>query len=428
LKALEKDREKRYQSAAELAGDIRRYLKGEPTDARPPTAWIKACRWITRHPVFATCIACAFLGAIIIAGPLIVFWHLNTRPYGIVRLRDGMIVRANDGEPIDEVNLHTRSGNVLHTWGGKASSIVKAKLVARPSGMGGGKVALIGYNDNTVDSIRNTLSVYDLNGDLETPIWSQRIKTEDILFQLRRDRDFVGEQFCVRPSIVADVFPDSNHSGDEIVVIFGPETSQRIIRIYDLSGKLLYQVWHDGDMRPPYWMADARLLIFAGENALINWDRKGNPRNPDRNPFVVFALRPEPGHIGDSDYLQPEAGDDPLSPVWYKCLWLNKIPASRDHIQWVTTALPTGRNLGRIVRINILVDDKHSVCWTIDAFGNEIPNTRIPSDTYKRNQLLPDGDPDKLPNPDVFYLAPVPSIGSSSDGSEETLNQIPRIP
>ncbi|UCC32137.1 MAG: tetratricopeptide repeat protein, partial [Phycisphaerales bacterium] len=37
LKALEKDRERRYQSATELARDIRRYLAGEAIAARPPS-------------------------------------------------------------------------------------------------------------------------------------------------------------------------------------------------------------------------------------------------------------------------------------------------------------------------------------------------------------------------------------------------------
>ena len=37
-KALEKDKARRYASAAELAADIRRYLRDEPIVARPPSA------------------------------------------------------------------------------------------------------------------------------------------------------------------------------------------------------------------------------------------------------------------------------------------------------------------------------------------------------------------------------------------------------
>jgi eukaryotic-like serine/threonine-protein kinase len=37
-KALEKNKNRRYASAADLAGNIRRYLKDEPIIARPPSA------------------------------------------------------------------------------------------------------------------------------------------------------------------------------------------------------------------------------------------------------------------------------------------------------------------------------------------------------------------------------------------------------
>ncbi len=36
MKAMEKDRDRRYESAAQFADDIRRYLKQEPVTARPP--------------------------------------------------------------------------------------------------------------------------------------------------------------------------------------------------------------------------------------------------------------------------------------------------------------------------------------------------------------------------------------------------------
>ncbi len=48
-KALEKDRERRYASAAELAADIRRYLAGEPITARPPSAWYVLRKFAGRH-------------------------------------------------------------------------------------------------------------------------------------------------------------------------------------------------------------------------------------------------------------------------------------------------------------------------------------------------------------------------------------------
>lgn len=50
LKALEKDPLRRYPSAAALADDLRRFLAGQPTIARPLPAWSKAAKWSRRHP------------------------------------------------------------------------------------------------------------------------------------------------------------------------------------------------------------------------------------------------------------------------------------------------------------------------------------------------------------------------------------------
>ncbi|MBG79762.1 MAG: hypothetical protein CMJ39_03505 [Phycisphaerae bacterium] len=54
LKALEKERERRYQSAAALEEDIDRYLAGDPISARRATAWYHLKRFACRHKtVFA---------------------------------------------------------------------------------------------------------------------------------------------------------------------------------------------------------------------------------------------------------------------------------------------------------------------------------------------------------------------------------------
>jgi eukaryotic-like serine/threonine-protein kinase len=51
LKALEKDRSRRYGSPSELAADIRRYLRHEPVEARPASAGYRAGKYIRRHRV-----------------------------------------------------------------------------------------------------------------------------------------------------------------------------------------------------------------------------------------------------------------------------------------------------------------------------------------------------------------------------------------
>jgi WD40 repeat protein len=61
LKCLEKEPAKRYQTAAELADDLRRYLAGEPIKAREVGRAERVWRWAKRHPELASLSALLFL-------------------------------------------------------------------------------------------------------------------------------------------------------------------------------------------------------------------------------------------------------------------------------------------------------------------------------------------------------------------------------
>jgi WD40 repeat protein/serine/threonine protein kinase len=60
LKCLEKQAERRYASAAELASELRRFLAGEPIQARPANRAERLGKWMRRHPWMAafSCFAC----------------------------------------------------------------------------------------------------------------------------------------------------------------------------------------------------------------------------------------------------------------------------------------------------------------------------------------------------------------------------------
>lgn len=51
LRALERDPERRYESASALADDLRRHLENEPVSAGPPTALYRFQKWTRRHRV-----------------------------------------------------------------------------------------------------------------------------------------------------------------------------------------------------------------------------------------------------------------------------------------------------------------------------------------------------------------------------------------
>ena len=66
-KAMEKDRERRYQTMADFAADLRRYLADEPILARPPTRVQLLRKWIRRHPVAASVIGVASVAGVAIS-------------------------------------------------------------------------------------------------------------------------------------------------------------------------------------------------------------------------------------------------------------------------------------------------------------------------------------------------------------------------
>jgi len=49
MKALEKDRRRRYETAGALADDILRYRRHEPVEAGPPSAWYRGRKFVRRH-------------------------------------------------------------------------------------------------------------------------------------------------------------------------------------------------------------------------------------------------------------------------------------------------------------------------------------------------------------------------------------------
>ena len=68
-KALEKEKERRYASANDLAEDVRRYLADEPIVARPPSVTYQVSKFARRHRVLVGAIATVFFALLVgIAG------------------------------------------------------------------------------------------------------------------------------------------------------------------------------------------------------------------------------------------------------------------------------------------------------------------------------------------------------------------------
>src|SRR5262249_8514903 len=66
MKCLDKDRNRRYETANALARDIERYLHDEPVEARPPSAAYRFCKFARRNKM-ALGMAAALAFAVLLA-------------------------------------------------------------------------------------------------------------------------------------------------------------------------------------------------------------------------------------------------------------------------------------------------------------------------------------------------------------------------
>ena len=116
IKALEKDRQRRYESAAGLASDVRRFLSNEPVEARPPSRSYRAQKFIGKNKI-------AVVAATLAAATLIV---------GIIGTTWGLIA-ANRARYASQQRLtQIENGNLVLTDIFKDLDIRKAKIDSEP--------------------------------------------------------------------------------------------------------------------------------------------------------------------------------------------------------------------------------------------------------------------------------------------------------
>ena len=86
LKALEKDRTRRYSSAAELGADVRRHLEHHPVLASPPSRLYRTRRFIRRHRAGA--VAVAVIVVAMLGGTSLALWQAARARVAEAQARD----------------------------------------------------------------------------------------------------------------------------------------------------------------------------------------------------------------------------------------------------------------------------------------------------------------------------------------------------
>jgi hypothetical protein len=124
LKAMAKAPTRRYATAAELADDLRRFLRGEPVRARPAGRIVRVWRWARRNPVPASLLLAVTVGS------ALGLWRLSVLSEDLIK-ESALEGAAQQSEMLDEVNTvysaevadRVRGVPVTHDYAGRPGAI-----------------------------------------------------------------------------------------------------------------------------------------------------------------------------------------------------------------------------------------------------------------------------------------------------------------
>lgn len=105
MKALEKDRNRRYESASALARDLHRYLDQQPIEARPPSSFYQLSKFTRRHRT--TLLTISLLVATLMLGTAASLWQMweaiKERDQKETALQKALIAERNATEARQEI-------------------------------------------------------------------------------------------------------------------------------------------------------------------------------------------------------------------------------------------------------------------------------------------------------------------------------------
>lgn len=392
LKALSKDQRRRYLSAAEFAEDIRRHLRREPITARPPSPWQKTARWMGRHPVMTTAAACV----------TIVVLTLSATYFAVTyQLNQPQLAAMGPGRRY--ASVYSAGGRIMRTWtvpeAGNISGIEMADGVGEYTG---DKLVVIGFRPDPRTPHPGALVAYNANRSLDEPIWSIRISNSD-LPQRIIEAGHIAQQFGIQSMFAANVFDDV--PGDELIVVHGHMLSSwRCLRIYELTeGALLFQLWHDGSIARPQWLAAHELIVTAGDNKEVDWTKRGV--DLDAYPIVCFAIQPILDHIETDCFRTTPPFDSPCIR-WYKALM--PPDAAAVAVSAVVSRPFETEDASDFIRYSIHDQTEirdRSISWLVRFDGTFLANSAEMDEDYRL--AFEQG---RMPDQRQFHLAPLPPV------------------
>jgi serine/threonine protein kinase/tetratricopeptide (TPR) repeat protein len=262
MKALDKDRDRRYESANGLVHDIQRHLADEPVQACPPSAGYRFRKFARRNK---RALATVSLIMVLLMGAVVLLAISNARTRSEYRRADAEARRAQGNlrlafESMDEIYMQEVAARIPHDPDASKENEYLLKK---------GLEFYEQFARQNADDPRVAFEVakaYHRAGQMHQSLGQY----ENAATHLKRAADVYGELIAADPNDLDAKFMLSVVYGDQAGLAADPGNNvQEAMRLRQLGIQLLEPLILDPSLHPKYQFQLAALFHSAG---ICNWD------------------------------------------------------------------------------------------------------------------------------------------------------------
>jgi WD40 repeat protein/tRNA A-37 threonylcarbamoyl transferase component Bud32 len=285
LKCLEKDPQRRYASAQELAGDLRRFLANEPIKARPVGVGERLWKWARRRPAVAALSGLALLVAVLGFGLVTYAWR---EAEGAREAEAGARLKAERATQTATLE----KARALDAQG-RATRDKDAAELARAEAQRLSLILLLSQGQSLCSQGEVGQGLLFLAQGLEL---AARARTSDLerLFRINLAawrRQLIPLQLSL-PAASANVLAVAMSPGGKILLTGGNDQQARLWDV--ATGNLVRRLnGHEGPLLAAAFSPDGKTIVTASQDRTARlWEAStGNPRGkPLRHQAPVRAV------------------------------------------------------------------------------------------------------------------------------------------